>query len=597
MRVTSARPIKAPVKEWTVLVYNAGQADEGLMCTSNLRDLERVGSDENTHVICKNYRTAWWPEWAGLWHDHLGERTYYVTQNAPSPGLSRLVPAEAEGLVQLAITSPQAIRSPEIASRRERVAMGEAATLKEFLLENVRKYPARHYAVIVSGHGAGFAGQAMMRHPDGRIQNEELGKVLEEVRRELGRPVDLVNLNTCYGAGIEAFYPLRKGARAAVSSQGVVVAHNQPLGAVLSELQSDLKAGKHPDGLELASTFVRHARIQDLSNLATETLSAVDLEGMAPLAESVGRFHRLLMDREVPPEKLSDWMERAERLEYSGVPRLVYVQDLGSFAQLVSRECEDESVRQAAAEVLERVEASVVAEQHAHSSKDGWVGLVVGGVFGKKPYEHQGLTGLSIHYDSDVNARGNRLFQIKDTEFGKLAHIEEFLKYASQPADRERAESSWLSRRLEQLKYEKRIFEYKMEKRIPVPFLVPALKRAAHIGAMAAAGAALGQVGVPAHVFWGGYIAYLGLDKAARTLQALPTAEDAPAVSKLKTVDAVSDGTIAACLGGFGLSLAGVLPPEVRLPAVALAVTARAGRYLAAAWVNAADHEAFLKGP
>ncbi len=67
-------------KEWTVLVYNAGEADEGLMSTHNLLDLQQIGSDDNTHVVCHNYRSPWLYEKLGIGKEHLGSHQYYVTK-------------------------------------------------------------------------------------------------------------------------------------------------------------------------------------------------------------------------------------------------------------------------------------------------------------------------------------------------------------------------------------------------------------------------------------------------------------------------------------------------------------------------------------
>lgn len=579
-----------------MLVYNAGQADEGMMCTSNLLDLERVGSDENTHVICKNYRSAWWPEKFGKWHEYLGARTYEIgpsTESLAADWKSRL-PGEVGHLMKLATTSPTAIRSREIAPREDEVNMGQAETLRAFLLENIEKYPAKHYAVIISGHGSGFAGQTVMHNPEGRIPNAEIGKVLEEVGLRAGHKIDVVNLNTCNGAGLEVFHALRNGAQAAVSSQGVIFGATQPLGNVLQDLQKDLKHGLSVDGAGLARKFVQHARYQELSAMNTATLSAVDLSKMDQLGAAVGQLHSALMDEKIEPTQIARWMEQARRIEYSGIPRLVHIQDVGAFAALVAGDCPNEKVRAAAEGVSQVLAASVIEEEHADHRKESPTSMAVRALLGKKAPPLDGSSGVSIYYDSDVNARGSRLFQVKDSDFGAQTQIEKFLQYVSQPADADRAAKPWWQKKLEHFTYEKRILEYKLDKKINIPMAMPLLKRAVKTGAMIGASALLSQAGLPMHYFWGAYFAYQGAEKVVKS-----GAEAASLVGQQRTpqqnlqlVDNLADLAMGACLTSFGMSVAGLLPTSIIMPAAALAMSARAGRYLGQVAVNKPHHEA-----
>jgi len=579
-------PSRTTPKQWTVLMYNAGQADEGMMCTRNLLDLQRVGSDENTNIIAMNYRSAWWPEKFGKWHDYLGARTYKLGPAVPQN--TGRIQGELGRLMQLATTSPAEIQAKEIAPRQEQVQMGSPETLKRFLLDNVARYPARHYAVIISGHGSGFQGQAMMRNPDGKITNPELGAVLEEVAQSTGKKIDLVNLNTCNGAGLEVFHALRNGAEAAVSSQAVVFGGTQPMGHVLADLQKELKQGRDVDGAELARKFVQHCRYQELGGLSTPTTSAVDLGKMGDLTTALGAFHAALMDEGVEPARIARWMEQAQRIEYSGIPRLVYIQDLGAFAALVERECDNAKVRAAAQEVSKKLAEGVIEEDHADHRRESPTSMGIRALLGKKASDLSESSGISVYYDNDVNARGNRLRHLRGSEYEHITQLEKFLKYVSQPADEARAEKSWFSRKLEHLTYEKRIFEYKLDKAINIPFAVPLAKRALKTGAMIGTGALLSHLGAPTQYLWGAYFGYLAAEKLYKA-GAGATAElgkERTAANNLKLVDHLADLTMGACLGTFAMSVGGLLPTSVILPCALIATGARAGRYLGQVAIN-----------
>lgn len=579
-------PQRTTPKEWTVLVYNAGQGDEGMMCTRNLLDLQRVGSDENTNIVAMNYRSAWWPEKFGKWHDYLGARTYELGSAVPEKK-SRL-PGELGKLLQLATTSPKDIQAKEIAPHQEEVQMGSAETLRKFLQENMARYPAKHYAVIISGHGSGFQGQAMMRNPDGKITNTELGKVLEEVSQAAGKKIDVVNLNTCNGAGLEVFHALRKGAEAAVSSQAVVFGATQPLGNAIADLQKDLKQGLDVNGAGLAKKFVQHSRYQELGALNTPTTSAVDLSKMEGLAQALGGLHNALMDEGIDPERIARWMDTSQRVEYSGIPRLVYIQDVGAFADLVGKECDNPKVRAAAEQVVENLTAGVIDEDHADHRRESPTSMGVRALLGKKASDLAGSTGVSVYYDNDVNARGNRLRHLRDTEYAETTQIEKFLKYVSQPADQARAEKSWVSQKVEHFTFEKRIFEYKLDKAINIPLAVPLMKRVLKTGAMIGGGALLSSMGVPTQYLWGAYFGYLAAEKIYKAGAGAVTelSKERTPAGNLKLVDNLADLTMGACLGTFAMSVGGVLPTSVILPCALIATGARAGRYLGQVAIN-----------
>jgi hypothetical protein len=477
MKVQSA-VMGAPRREWTLLFYNAGSNDEDMMCTANLLDLERVGSDENTHVVCLNRRGGWLPERLGKDREFVGARTYYVTRNpeAPQPG------SEPARLLQLALTSPRSIRSPELERLPEGTNMGDPATLKQFLLENMARFPARHYALVLSGHGAGFAGQAIVHNPEGRISNEQLGQTLREVARATGQPLDLLNLNTCLGASLEVLHPLVGGARTAVASEGVVFGPTQPFGEVLAGLQADLKAGKPVDSQELARRFVTSSHEQPMASLAAATMSAFQLDGIPAVGEAVARLHAAVLEARVEPALVREALRESLRFDYSGIPRLIHVTDLASFAGKLAEKVP--ALKAAAGAVQESLASGRVAEQHEAPERDTPFTRLLRLPLHKPEQPLDGLGGLTLHYDEDVNCRGNRLDKIKDTELGRSIQIEAFLKYVSQACDAERAAMPGYKRALEAAGLKLTAWENKLEHLVGVPYVVPLAKKAAILKAL-----------------------------------------------------------------------------------------------------------------
>lgn len=411
--------VKSAQKDWTLLFYHAGSADAGLMGTANLLDLERVGSDENTDVVCLNWQSGW----LGRDTEFAGGRTYHVQKNPEASQASN----NALRLVELARTSAADVRSPEIERLPEGADISDPATLKKFLLDNMQRFPAKHYALVMSGHGAGFAGQALVRNPDGRMTNEQLGQTLREVAQETGKPLDVLNLNTCYGAGLEVLHPLQGGARTAVASPGVVFGPTQPFGNVLQHLQDDLKAGKSVDGPELARRFVAESYEQKMASVATPTLSAFDLDGLPQVSQAVASLHEGVIAEGVPPATVREALQEALRFDYATVPRQLYVTDLVSFAERLAEKAP--TLAQPAQDLKESVLACRIAEQHG--APDTLFTSLLRYPLRQPQADLTGLGGLTLHYDDDVNTAGNRLARVKDTELGQQVGIEKFFSYLS----------------------------------------------------------------------------------------------------------------------------------------------------------------------
>ncbi|MCA9794225.1 MAG: hypothetical protein KC910_20605, partial [Candidatus Eremiobacteraeota bacterium] len=328
MRIAGARP----VKDWTLLCYNAGQADAGKMGTSALLDLERTGSDEHTHVVALNHRSGWWPEQmlekVGLFRGAQGTAVYEVGPKSErrEPWLVRAhrpFPKEFHRFAQFVYSSPSQLQSRVVERLPDETNVGQAETLKQFLIKNMERYPARRYGLVMTGHGAAFAGQMIVHGPEGRMQGEEIAQVLREVEQETGKKLDLLNLNTCYGANLETLYPLRGVVDTVVASEGVVFAATQPLGAQLANLQQKLHSGQEVDGPGLARLMVEESRRQPLANSYTRTLSALDTRGFDQLAEAVAGLQEQL--KTLPGDEVAGKLEECRRFLFNSRHRPVHL--------------------------------------------------------------------------------------------------------------------------------------------------------------------------------------------------------------------------------------------------------------------------------
>lgn len=573
-------PRKLP-KEWGVLVYNVGETDEGLMSTHNLLDLQQVGSDENTHVVCHNFRSPWLYEKLGIGKDHLGSKEYYVERQS---GDSRQVlkGTEPGHFASFLRSTPGRITSPELEKPEGKVYQAEH--LKQFLLRSMKEFPARHYCLVMSGHGCGFAGQAVTAQ--GRMTNDELGQALREVAAETGKPLEVVNLNTCYSGSLEVMGALQGGAMVGVGSESTVCGANQPLGETLKALQNSIKAGESVSPQQLGSLFVAQARHQRLSNIYTPTLSAIDLNRVGKLADQVGELHKQILDKQIDREVLRQALKDSVKLDYASVPRKVEVTDLGSFAGRLGQACPE--LRAQCEAISETLKQTVLAEQHQSMSKESPTTRLLRPFLGKPNEDMSGYTGLSIYYEDKPDLAGNRLSQVENTELGKQWQIRRLVEYIHEgQAEPEVGKMKQISEKIRQ-------FELKANKAVGIPYVVPIARRCLKAALFIGAAAGLRHLGVPVtQALLGPWFTYSGFKSAYKQGSELTRGLASPGKLSLeqrdKMVDHASNATLGLTMGTFGMHMMGILPGSIVWPVVGVATAARLARF---AGKVAANHSA-----
>ena len=557
-------------KEWTVLVYNAGEADEGLMSTHNLLDLQQIGSDDNTHVVCHNYRSPWLYEKLGIGKEHLGSRQYYVTKEEQD-SRPLLKGTEIGHFASFFRSTPGRITSPELPVPEGKIH--ETEHLKKFLLESMKEFPAKHYCLVMSGHGSGFAGQAVTAQ--GRMTNDELGQALREVAAETGKPLDVLNLNTCLSGAVEAMHPLQGGALVGVGSQSTVCGATQPLGETLKTLQNSLKAGESVTPQELGSLFVAEAHHQKLSNIYTPTLSAVDLTRMDSLGQKIGQLHEQILEKQIDRQTLREALKDSVKLNYASLPRKVQVTDLGSFVSKLGAACPE--LRLQCDDIAKTLKETVLAEQHQGMEKESPTSRLLRPLLGKGYEDMGGYSGLTIYYEDQPAQDGHRLAQVENTALGKQWQIRRLVEYIHE--GQEEPKVGLLKQASEKI----RQLEMKAAKAVPIPYVVPIARRCLKAAMLIGVATGLRHLGVPVtEAIFGPWATFCGLKAAVKggteLTQTLSTPGKLSLEQRDKVVDQSCNTALGLTLGAFGLQMMGILPASTAWPLVGVAMTTHAAR-------------------
>ena len=125
----SSQPV-AVAGSWTVLQYSMGDTDLEPFMMVDVNEMGEVGSNENLNIVALIDRSPDYGEEPVLdIGDWVGAKVVHVQ------------PGHAEVLADLGPTD-----------------MGDPATLAWFITEGIAAFPAEHYALIISDHGAAWPG-------------------------------------------------------------------------------------------------------------------------------------------------------------------------------------------------------------------------------------------------------------------------------------------------------------------------------------------------------------------------------------------------------------------------------------------------------
>ena len=184
-------------KKWTILVYANGNNEFEPEMYRLLLDCQNIMPSEDINILVQIGREKrelvkiLRPE-SNLENDHeswIGVRRYYLKVDNFNKGL------------QADLVKDQGI-----------INMAHPKVLYDFLEWGVKSYPAEKYMVIMGGHSFQYLG--IMTDYSGKLPYimgiPELAKALNLVKRNTGKSLDILVLDTCYMNMVEILYELAK---------------------------------------------------------------------------------------------------------------------------------------------------------------------------------------------------------------------------------------------------------------------------------------------------------------------------------------------------------------------------------------------------
>lgn len=186
---------KSNVKEWTILIYANGNNEMEPEMYSSMKAAEREGSNDDVNVVIELGRIS-----RKLISAVRGENVRY-NDDEKWTGTRRfyLKSEKSEFIEELGF-----------------INMADPRNLYEFIKWGTENYPAKHYMLILGGHGIFFVGM-MTDFTEGIAYMMGTPEMCNAINRA-AVPIDILVMDMCYMNSIELIYELGKKKNNAVKT-------------------------------------------------------------------------------------------------------------------------------------------------------------------------------------------------------------------------------------------------------------------------------------------------------------------------------------------------------------------------------------------
>jgi hypothetical protein len=285
-------------KDWTVMVYLATENTLAQENVFNLTEMKSVGQTvkEKMNVI------AWLETGFGL----NGGQAYELTKGTSETETTERPLSYFEDKDVNKDMRPRNKIAGRSHSTDPQPALSYVSRIIKFVDSVKKHHPAKHYALILSGHGEGWVGDFVMEGDDTRGALT-LPQVKELLERQWGEndnsKIDILGMDSCLMCMTEVCYEVREHAKILIGAEGFEPLAGWPYAAIL-KLISDESQTKDFDTdkemKDLAKKIVEEY-IKYYSDYADAGISvdqsACDVSKMAVLTKAIQSLSQKLMSK------------------------------------------------------------------------------------------------------------------------------------------------------------------------------------------------------------------------------------------------------------------------------------------------------------
>jgi hypothetical protein len=274
------------------------------------------------------------------------------------------------------------------------VDMKHPHNLQDFVAWGMKNYPARHYIVVMGGHGGAWTGALQMSPSD-------IGMALQagtnQANRSTGRhdAIDAVALNSCYMGNLESLNEMRNASDVIIASE--MSAKSSVLTDwpdLLGKVQMDIKEGNHFDAHDFSKDFVDYYRgrgeaIKDLplmrkfSKEHYLTCAAVDTGKVENVTEAWKTFVDDWRKSGVSDDAVFKILDGSKNYpSFAYTPEMLFdygtLRDLGDIADKVAKADKlPQNLKDDAIQIKKALAEAIIAEQHTGHDMENSSGLTI----------------------------------------------------------------------------------------------------------------------------------------------------------------------------------------------------------------------------
>jgi hypothetical protein len=324
---TSSKAMNADltVTTWTIMVYMADDATPILSWQDDINEMEAAQQMVGTNIIA-------------LVDEYGDSNTTLLRVQQDPNGLDPV------------IVSTRVSDSGIVIPPSGEVNMASPDTLSAFINFSVSAYPAQRYVLILWGHGLNWNGLC----PDGMdiMSLPELRSALASSTPSLGRPLDMVIIDSCAEASFEMLNQIREYTSIFVGSEKDVPFQGLPYTQVLDDLAHDTNQIPEAFGARIVDEYVSWSMVNSPYSATMGVYNLSRLEGvmddLIALSDQVkkydgifhGTIHEALKASEYyETEWAVDFGSLMDQLQGRDLPfeiRMLAIESAVSYQQMVS---------------------------------------------------------------------------------------------------------------------------------------------------------------------------------------------------------------------------------------------------------------------
>ncbi|MEW6077719.1 MAG: clostripain-related cysteine peptidase [Thermodesulfobacteriota bacterium] len=342
----------SPDADWTYMVYMGADNNLSTAGLVDLNEMETAGSDEKVNIVLQAEFSEFYTDFSVIDREfYEGETLRFLVQNDGNPDNVNLGAGQSLGNVD----------------------MGTAATLTSFIQWARATYPAKHYALVIWDHGAGWKKSVLFK---GAVQDETSDSfmTLPELAgavRNAGLHFDVINFDACLMAMYEVAYEFLELTDYMVFSEETEPGDGDPYDTILAEL----KVRPDMTGRQLSDMIVEkyYAYYSGPGTRGERiTKSAVDMSLIPELHTAMMNFaNAIVADYDNVSGVIAQVQANAQGFEYAANL------DLYDFASRIANRLLTGAVRNTALEVSNAVTRAVVSNRTVGNAVNDATGLAV----------------------------------------------------------------------------------------------------------------------------------------------------------------------------------------------------------------------------